>query len=66
MYRHLSTSKTLKVANIAGKWGVGAISVGTTTASIWDNNMNYDSNIAFKRNMVVVTNGIFGSYMVIN
>ena len=33
---------------------MGAISVGMTIKSIWDNSTNYDSNIALKRNMIDV------------
>ena len=46
--------KTLKVADTTTKWGMGAVLVGATIKSIWDNNMNYDFNIALKRNMIDV------------
>jgi hypothetical protein len=46
--------KTLKVADTTTKWGMGAALVGATIKSIWDNNMNYDFNIALKRNMIDV------------
>jgi len=52
--------KALNVANKACKWGLGAIAVGSTMASIWDNHQNYDSETALKRDGIDVGAFILG------